>query len=254
MDLLSLVAQTTKRKGEFISEAEDLAKRAKTEDKLEKRMSKESKVLVKSLRDGVIRWEEYARALAQKTLVSALAAVYLGAGKSDPRKRMEEAWPIIIGDILTPLVKFLAETKGRLDSGALKIGDKTLDFADPFGDKDVPEDFPEELLEEDIEDYETEAEEEEVGNNKKGKTWLGLFGRVERYLSTPVYSFMALGVFLARRAQGYTEMQRIAKRDKKICEDCKEYAKLGWQPIGSLPLPGRRCRCYDRCRCQVQYR
>lgn len=246
MDLLSLVGQTTKRKGELISQAKDLAKKVKTQSRLERSMSSESKALVKSLRDKQIRWEEYSRSLVQKTLESALCSVYLGSEGLNVDRRLEEAWPTIIGDMLPPLVKFLAETKYRIDSGILLVGDQISDFAD-IGDL---EDLPEELLNEDIEEYEPDGEDED----KKGKTWKGLFYRVERYLSTPVYSFMALGLHLTRTSQGYKEMRRIPKKDKRTCDDCRNFAELGWQPIGSLPLPGRKCQCYDRCRCIIQYR
>lgn len=248
MDLLSLVSQTTKRKGDIFAEAEALAKRWKTQQKLERKMLVESRILVKSLRDEKIRWDEYARSVMQKTLSSALAAVYIGAEGNKPEDKMERAWPIIVGSTLPPLVKFLAQTKARLDANVLKKGDKTLDFADA-GDlpEDLPEDFP-------IEDLEAYLEDMELEEDGKGQTWPGLFNRVTRYLATPIYCNIALGLYLTRRGQGYKEMRRYPKRDKRVCPDCKKYAQMDWQPIGSLPVPGQGCKCYDRCRCVVEYR
>ena len=33
------------------------------------------------------------------------------------------------------------------------------------------------------------------------------------------------------------------------CDDCKDYAELGWQPLGVLPPPGDNCQCDGACRC-----
>lgn len=280
-DLLSLVGQATKRKGDFLSQAEDLAKKVKTPEKLERKMMVESRILVKALRDKKIRWEEYARSLMQKTLISALCGVYLGSGKSNPKKKMEDAWPIVIGDMLPPLVKFLAETAHRIETGKLLLGDTTVDFADPLESEDFDPGEEGEGLDE--LELDGEAPTKEKGKrrkvilplygrrsldeadldvdgsdanqaDRKGKTWPGLFSRVNRYTVSPVYSAVALGEFLTRRDQGYKEMRRIAVKDKRTCDDCKNFASLGWQPIGSLPMPGRMCTCYDRCRCRIEYR
>jgi hypothetical protein len=211
----------------------------------------ESRILVKALRDKQIKWDEYSRSLIQNTLVSALCAVYLGSKDNNPKKKMEAAWPIIIGDMLPPLVKFLAETKYRIDTGKLLLGDTTVDFADPVESEDYdPGEEGEGWDEIEWDDDGSDANEKE----KKGKTWFGLYGRVNRYMVTPVYSYIALASFLIRQEQGYKEMRRVAVKDKKTCDDCKNFASLGWQPIGYLPMPGRKCTCYDRCRCKIEYR
>lgn len=250
-DLLSLVGQATKRKGDFLSQASDLAKLVKTPEKLEKKMLVESRILVKALRDKQIRWEEYSRSLMQKTLIAALCGVYLGAKGAKPKEKMEKAWPTVVGDMLPPLVKFLAETKARLDSGVLLIGDKTVDFADPL----ESEDFDPGEEGEGLDELEWDTDVSDVDDkDKKGKTWIGLFGRVTRYTVTPVYSFVALGEYLVKGEQGFKEMRRVAKEDRRTCADCLNFSVLGWQPIGSLPMPGRKCTCYDRCRCTIEYR
>jgi hypothetical protein len=38
------------------------------------------------------------------------------------------------------------------------------------------------------------------------------------------------------------------------CGDCLDYAASGWQPVGTLPVPGQACRCGSRCRCSIEYR
>jgi hypothetical protein len=42
-------------------------------------------------------------------------------------------------------------------------------------------------------------------------------------------------------------------KDEAGCADCKAKGKMGWQPIGSLGVPGVSVRCLSRCRCNLQY-
>lgn len=35
------------------------------------------------------------------------------------------------------------------------------------------------------------------------------------------------------------------------CEDCIEYAEMGWQPAGVLPVPTQMSRCGGNCRCEL---
>lgn len=250
MDLLSLIGVVTKKRGGYFSQAESLAKKAKTIENLESLMGKESKTLVEALRSKQIRWEEYSRTLIDDTLVSALAGVYLGAKVSKPKQKLEKAWPTVVGSMLPPLVVFLEETKRRIDAGTLLLGQSNFDFADY---PDYPEDVDLDDLDAlygDIEEPETPSE----GPRKVGKSWLGVFSRVLRYMANPAYSFHSLGEYYVKEEQGFKEMRRIARRDKKACKDCIEFDEMGWQPIGSLPMPGQECRCYDRCRCRMDYR
>jgi hypothetical protein len=234
MDLLSAVGMATKRRGDYFQQAETLAKKVKDREDLENRMKQDSRAVVKGLRDKQIRLEEYERTLLDKTLISALAAVYLGSEGKKPYEKMEKAWPVIVGDMLTPLVAFLKETEARLEDGTLKIGDQTVDFAD--GD-------PEEIA--------TDELQEKYG---VGQTWLGVLSRVIRYLANPAYSFFDLGRYYVREEQGFKEMRRVPKLDKRTCPDCINFGSLGWQPLGTLPMPGRECQCYDHCRCSIEYR
>lgn len=52
---------------------------------------------------------------------------------------------------------------------------------------------------------------------------------------------------------GKTSMKRMLGANHDNCEDCLKYAAMGWQSIGSLPLPKTKCRCRSNCRCKVIY-
>lgn len=51
---------------------------------------------------------------------------------------------------------------------------------------------------------------------------------------------------------GFTE-ERRRRTAKESCPDCIEYARRGWQPIGTLPPIGQS-RCIVNCRCYFEYR
>lgn len=291
MDLLSAIGVVTKRRSDFFGQAETLAKKTGSQEALEERMTTESKALVKGFRDKQLKWDEYERSLMEKTLVSALAGVYLGAGKSNPKGKMEKAWGPIVGDMMPPLIAFIAETKSYIDQGLLRIGDSTEDFADwdQYLDDfeideedllDLPEDIdsrkkkstlvpadaavdgvgrriltdPEDPGKYQVKNPKAEAASVSSKPGGQGRTWRGLLTRVVRYLATPSYGFEQMGRFFRKEEQGYKEMRRVAILDKKVCQDCRRYDALGWQPLGSLPMPGHGCRCYDRCRCHIEYR
>jgi len=267
MDLLSLVGLVTKRRSDYISQAKDLVSKYKTQPNLEEQMAKQSKLLVAGLRDKLMRWDEYERSLTDKTLTSALAAVILGIGDDKVDQKIEKAWPIIVGDMLPPLTQFLAETREYIDNGTLRLGDQTVDFADLDGDGyDDDNDDHYHLvgavpgaddLEADLADGNNPAT---SGTSRaknllaRGKSWLGTLNRVVRFIANPTYSFFNLGDYMVKQDQGYKEMRRVAYEDKRVCVDCKEYDSMGWQPIGTLPMPGKGCRCFDHCRCHIEYR
>lgn len=253
MDLLSAIGLVTKRRGDYFSQAESLAKKYKTQEKLEQRMADESRVLVKGFRDKQMRWAEYERSLIDKTLVSALASVYLGGEGSNPKDKMGKAWSPIVGDMLPPLMAFLDETKSYIEQGLLKVGDQTEDFADEAELEDVLTD-PENPSEFEIKDPAKHAAIVASSAGGIGRSWRGVVSRVVRYLSTPTYGYYNLGKFMVKNEQGFKEMRRVARVDKKTCEDCLSYNRSGWKPLGELPMPGHGCQCYDRCRCYVEYR
>ncbi len=254
MDLLSAIGMVTKRRSDFFSQAKTLAAKCKDQPTLEERMKSEAIALVRGYRDKLMKWEEYERTLIDKTLVSALAAVILGVGTDKPEQKLEKSWPVIVGDMLPPLLTFLVETKTYIDSGVLRPGDQTLDFADYNllgavpGAIDIGIDELENINPEQIGELEAEQQ------RAQGKTWPSLAERVSRYLATPTFSFYNLGLYMVSQDQGFKEMRRVAKRDKKCCIDCKQYDSMGWQPFGELPMPGKGCRCYDRCRCFIEYK
>jgi hypothetical protein len=72
-----------------------------------------------------------------------------------------------------------------------------------------------------------------------------------------LYSFALWGVAQAvghERAMrdGYTEgLSELGASDH--CDQCLDQAAMGWQPIGSLILPGLRI-CRSRCACSLSYR
>ena len=230
----------TKRRQDYMKQAKTLARKYKEQPLLEKRMRSESLGLVKGLRDRLMKWDEYERTILDKTLTSALASVILGTKNQKSNERMEQAWPSIVGDMLPPLTKFLAETKEYIDSGVLRIGDQTLDFADY--------DFESALGMED------ETESEGTTRKPRGQTWPALANRVINYVATPTYAFFNLGEYMVSRDMGYKEMRRVAKNDKKTCKDCRRYDSQGWAPFGELPMPGKGCQCYANCRCAIEYR
>ena len=254
MDLLSAVGMATKRRQEYMEQARTLAQKYKEQPRLEERMRAESTGLVKGLRDKLMRWEEYERTMLDKVLTSALAACILGIKEDKSDRKLEKCWPIIVGDMLPPLTKFLAETKEYIDSGVLRLGDQTVDFADYNLLGAVPGaiDLDADVLEgvNPKEDGILEATQQRA----QGRSWPALAERVSRYLATPTFSFYSLGEYMVAQDMGYKEMRRVAREDKKTCKDCRNYDAQGWVPIGEMPMPGKGCRCYDRCRCYIDYR
>jgi hypothetical protein len=254
MDLLSMVGMATKRRSDFFSQAKTLARKYKEQPILEERMKAESLGLVKGLRDKLMKWGEYERTILDKTIVSALAACILGIKEDKSDRKLEKCWPIIVGDMLPPLTKFLAETKEYIDSGVLRLGDQTVDFADYNLLGAVPGaiDLDADVLE--GVNPEEEGTLEATQQRAQGRSWPALAERVSRYLATPTFSFYNLGEYMVAQDMGYKEMRRVAREDKKTCLDCRNYDAQGWVSIGEMPMPGKGCRCYDRCRCYIEYR
>lgn len=254
MDLLTLVGIATKRRSDYFEQAKQLAKKFKEQPILEEQMSQESVMLVKGLRDKLMRWEEYERTVLDKTLVSALAAFILGLKENQSNDKLEKAWPIIVGDMLPPLAKFLAETKQYIDDGTLRLGDQTLEFTDYNLQGAIPGSLDLSIDEIDSLNLDKEGKQEADSGRAQGKTWPSLASRVSRYIATPTFSFLNLGEYMVAQDQGFKEMRRVVRQDKKTCVDCKNYGEAGWQPLGEIPMPGKGCRCYDRCRCFIEYR
>lgn len=221
MDLLSLVGEVTKRRSDYFSQAQRLANRARNLEGLESLTKRDSDLLVSSFSSGEIRSEEFYRSLVDKTLVNALASVHLGAMNSKPMEKVEKSWPTVIGQITPPLLEFMKEIEENVRNGNLTFS---------------PEVEP------------------ESSDFSRRMSWAGVISRVLRYISNPAYSFFSLGEYYVRQEQGFREMRRVPRIDDRTCPDCVDYGNRGWRPIGTLPMPGQDCRCYDRCRCAIEYR
>jgi len=61
------------------------------------------------------------------------------------------------------------------------------------------------------------------------------------------------GIEIRKQQQGHGLMRRILDEQAQHCSDCIAFASRGIVPIGSVPLPGQRCKCGSRCRCRVEY-
>ena len=64
--------------------------------------------------------------------------------------------------------------------------------------------------------------------------------------------------FAAERAVVHESRQQFEERRilhaRESCVDCVRYASMGWQPAGTLPLPGEQSRCNAYCRCSIERR
>ena len=244
MDFLSYVAGLTKRKGDLLKEAKKIAEEAKNVEGLEKMMIKKSSSLVSSIREGKINSSELFRAVSDSTLVSSMAAVALGSKGSKPDKTMEDEFPYAVTR-LAPLSQFQADftyfkNSDNYEEDASLIlppGDYNLNPEDKY--YGIPED---------------EFVSEKADESSPPASWGGVETRINRYIVTPVYGWHARGEMRKNVRLGYKEMRRITRGDNKVCPDCVGFGQQGWKPIGSLPSPGVDCRCYDRCRCIIEYR
>lgn len=51
---------------------------------------------------------------------------------------------------------------------------------------------------------------------------------------------------------GFTRERRVLDPSANNCDDCIEYAGMGWQPIGTLPAIGESV-CIVNCKCEFEY-
>jgi len=52
---------------------------------------------------------------------------------------------------------------------------------------------------------------------------------------------------------GKTRLERrLLDPQAEHCKECPEYYASGWQPAGTLPVPGEACSCLGNCRCTLQ--
>lgn len=237
MELLTFVGQAARRKRDYVERAEDLADSTKTLEKLEEEMSERATSLSHKLAAEKITFAEFQRAVAEGTLIASLAAVHMGNGGRT--KLSDSAYAEAMGQMQF-LWRFFEDVKTALSEGKIERGNADFATAD--------------LLKDDILGYIPEDDLVPKPGKSIPTTWIGVRTRLERYLVTPAYRWYNAGEMARKQELGLTEVRRIARRDKKVCRDCLDYEAAGWQPIGSLPVPGTRCRCLDRCRCRLEYR
>ena len=77
--------------------------------------------------------------------------------------------------------------------------------------------------------------------------------RIEGYVLDARRQFFAAGREAAQQSGAVFEDRRILHA-RESCIDCVRYAQLGWQPAGTLPLPGERSRCGSYCHCSMEQR
>ncbi|MCP5101011.1 MAG: hypothetical protein GY943_36130 [Chloroflexi bacterium] len=76
--------------------------------------------------------------------------------------------------------------------------------------------------------------------------------RVGLYANAPRVGFYD-GLTAAQQAAGLVEERRVLN-PAEHCSDCIGYADQGWQPIGTLPMPGEKSQCMRNCKCTMEYR
>lgn len=253
MQLLSYVGQVGKRRARFEERALDLSKEFPGVDALEKEMLERSRALTYRLEYDKIRFGEFQRAVADDTVTSALAGIFLGGGEESMKKDTSFAeatrtlpwlWRFY-NDIETAILEGRisqeeASEKREIVGSPTRYAPKAINAQDG-------------LTQTIIDQMPTRNMEDTIGKAIPA-TWEGVAERTSRYLSTPVWGFYSFGEMDKNRRIGYKEARRVANLDKRCCDDCRAYNAQGWQPIGLLPPPGQRCQCLDRCRCFLEFR
>jgi hypothetical protein len=242
MELLSYISQLARRKETLQSRAQDLLSEHKTVEGMEEEMTKRNKALVARLKENRIRFSEFQRIAADETVTASAAGLMLGL-KSDELNsiRWAEATKILIYLWRFFAVIEKAEKEGRLTEPTF------LEWEDIDFDGMDEDELEQILIEEMGDDW-------NINGASMPASWDGVETRLNRYLSSPIYGAAAAGTMLLNQTLGTKQMMRVCRNDKRSCEDCQRWDGMGWQPIGSLPPPGQGCRCYDNCRCYIDYR
>jgi hypothetical protein len=89
-------------------------------------------------------------------------------------------------------------------------------------------------------------------------TWGELRNRVEMYCSAGHVSHETARAYAADDALMTEERNALGRRENHCTTKgdrvgCLDLSKMGWQPRGTIPLPGNR-RCLSRCGCSMRYR
>lgn len=254
MELLSYVGQATKRKSRFEEQADDMVSEFGSVEAIEGEMAKRNKALAGRLEQGRLRIDEFERTGADQTVIAALSGVMLG----DERKDLKDTTFATTMRSMPYLWKFYAGIRSSLQNGRLTYaGQKNgelegLAFSPSKGARKALNAY-DEIVQDVLDEIPTRLMVPTTGLSTPA-SWEGVEERLSRYLVTPVYSWYSFGEMERMGRVGMKQMRRKAILDKKCCEDCIGYSTMGWQPMGTLPVPGERCRCRDRCRCSMEYR
>lgn len=250
MELLSYLGTVPKRRKDLEGRAEELLSGRPSVEAMEEEMRDRNLALVERLRRQKIRFTEFQRIAADETVTAALAGLMFGYNS----KKLKESQFAEATRSLPYLWKLFNDIQKSINTGRLESTNDYGEIDDLVYNAllDDPELYG--VLVDELGDYDDEL----IDGNLEGEmgvaTWDGALGRTERFLVTPIYGYAASGAMMLASMQGQTMMMRVARSDKRTCNDCREYAGQGWVPIGTLPPPGQMCACHDRCRCYIDYR
>jgi hypothetical protein len=256
--MLTYLGQVAKRKSRFEERAADLVKANPGVEKLEEEMRDRTHGIVARLSRGKMRFTEFERVAADDTITAALAGIMLGDGRNSKLKDQTFASAT---RTMPYLWEFYREILFSLNEGDLGYEDDDKN-PPPIMTADAgrsPSKYARhgysptdpEVLQDMIDIMPTRVP--ELGKSRP-KSWDGVEFRLGNYTAAPVYSWYTKGDMASKQRTGFKEMKRDCVCDKRTCKDCRSWASLGWQPIGTLPLPGDRCQCLFNCRCALDYR
>lgn len=250
MELLSFLGTLPKRRKALEGRAEELLSGRPSVEALEEEMKERNIALVERLRRAKIRFTEFQRAVADETVTAALAGLMLGS----KTKKLKESQFAEATRSLPYLWKLFNDIQKSMQTGKLESVSDYGEIDDLLFNALLEDPDRYEMLVEELGDYDDELIDGTLEGEMGVATWEGTAGRLDRYLVSPIYGFAASGAMLLAATGGMTMMRRVARGDKRTCDDCRNYAGQGWVPIGTLPVPGQMCACHDRCRCYVDYR
>ena len=249
MELLSYVGNLPRRKEQLIERAQDFLSEHKTLRAMENEMAERASALVLRLKEDRIRFSEFQRVAADEHITAAVAATMLGR-KSDKLTFTQYAEAT---KSLPYLWKFFAAIQTAMNQGRLD----NPEFQEPYDIESLYEMYDGDFDDEELQEWLDQFPDGALGGGHGPSvpaTWNGVESRLDRYLVTSMYAFYMAGEMALNQQLGYREMKRVARVDKRTCQDCLNWDAMGYMPIGLLPPPGQRCRCHDNCRCYVLYR
>ena len=252
MELLNYVGQVTKRRARFEERAQELAYEFSDVDSMEEEMKDVSAGLVYRLENDKIRFTEFQRVVADDTITSALAGIHLGGGKKAMKK---DAAFSASTKSLPYLWRFYNDIQEGMGSGRIVQGSSSekeiIKSPSRYASRQVL--AADDLAQGILDDMPTRDVDKTTGKQIPA-TWGGVQSRLDRYLAFPIFGWSQYGEMDTKRTLGFREARRVARLDRKCCEDCVQLSSMGWSPMGLLPPPGQGCRCHDRCRCYMDYR